>query len=360
MPRRYAFTLIELLVVIAIIGTLFVLLTVAAQGVRSATLNLQCKNHLRQLGAAMNAYHVAVGCFPITMTDRHEMGSGQCGTGFYSWRAFLLPYLDRHDVYDQINFDVAMTDDCSSEEGTFQSTHPNATAARAVVEVFLCPADAFRGETLVPGAWAGNDNYAFNMGWPAQSRGLAGERPKSKTNPYNGVFGITTANPKRSAAWHPVSAVTSRDVTDGLQYTAAISERLIHNYDHQKEDPRRHVFCGGSPGAHLQASLVEYCRQVDDPDEELSAGIGQAWISGWAVFGPGYMHLMPPNDRGCRDHGKTLEGGWWLSASSNHAGGVNVLMADGRVLWVDNSVHSEVWWAMGSRDGQEVQRLQED
>ena len=43
-----------------------------------------------------------------------------------------------------------------------------------------------------------------------------------------------------------------------------------------------------------------------------------------------------------------------LHASSNHPGGVNILLADGSVRFVKNSIGQTVWMSLGSRDGGEV------
>jgi prepilin-type processing-associated H-X9-DG protein len=43
-----------------------------------------------------------------------------------------------------------------------------------------------------------------------------------------------------------------------------------------------------------------------------------------------------------------------MTASSRHANGVNVLLGDGSVRFISNSVSLPTWRGLGSRDGGEV------
>ena len=83
----------------------------------------------------------------------------------------------------------------------------------------------------------------------------------------------------------------------------------------------------------------------------------------WEVGANGmtwFNTIVTPNSKqypwgDCRDQG----GGWpdestFANASSNHPGGVNVLMADGSVRFIKDTITTQTWWAMGTKDGNEV------
>jgi prepilin-type processing-associated H-X9-DG protein len=87
---------------------------------------------------------------------------------------------------------------------------------------------------------------------------------------------------------------------------------------------------------------------------------GYRWgggMMGYSMFNT----VMTPNGggqynwNGCRvDCCVQMQAAHYLPATSNHAGGVNVLSCDGSVKFVKNTIAYPTWWALGTRAGGEV------
>jgi prepilin-type processing-associated H-X9-DG protein len=309
---------------------------------------------------------------------------GNSGPGFTSFLLEVLPSIDLA-LYNSINRNVGIMDNnlgtnSSSNSGRYQpghtsmrisSSNPNARAAATIVPTFLCPSDNYlqRSEhaTHVGSAMPAPGNYAGNAGWPRSTTGIPGATIPSLSK-SNGAIGLHNPDTVVSAtirAWQ-TSSVQPKDFTDGLSQTALLAERRIVSLIATSEfnvhyDDNDLLIGGNTPaalvsgcGPAISGTLEEYAF-LATATAAFSRLQGRAWISGWAPFANTYMHACLPNRFNGHHHisNELGVGNYFNTASSQHAGGVNVCFADGRVEFILDSVENRVWWAMGSRNGGE-------
>src|SRR3954471_25093498 len=123
---RGGMTLVELLVVIAIIGALAALLFPAVQSAREASRRAECQNNLRQIGAALHAYHASHDQFPVGCIDKRVPKTNPNGKQL-AWSAMILSELGEAALARQVDFTLAY------------DSAGNSLAAATVVPTYLCP-----------------------------------------------------------------------------------------------------------------------------------------------------------------------------------------------------------------------------
>src|SRR5215208_3880924 len=104
--QRPGFTLVELLVVMAIIGVLVALLLPAVQAAREAARRGACQNNLRQIGAALHAYHASHALFPVGCIDKRVPKTNPNGRQL-AWSATVLAELGEPMLARQVDFTSA-------------------------------------------------------------------------------------------------------------------------------------------------------------------------------------------------------------------------------------------------------------
>ena len=319
-PRgRGGFTLIELLVVIAIIAILVAILLPAVQQAREAARRTQCKNNLKQLALATANYESTHAVLPLVGGDSYHC---------YSPQAQVLPFVDAANLHDVIDFDEPLI-----VFPPWQSPiNPLLVdVAKQQLPIFLCPSDSGNPMTVDDRGqeWAGG-NYLVNLG--------TGEDISYVTSrPSNGLF------------WRG-SSVRFRDITDGASNTLLMSESLFGDRGGDTatlvsvDRQLARTGMGGPPGAHTGASLAA------GPKTSFRGNRLQSWIRalGYTTCINGFL---PPNspEPDVAHHGDAI-----MAARSAHTGGVQASMADGRVLFVNDSVDLAVWRALFTRAGGEL------
>jgi prepilin-type N-terminal cleavage/methylation domain-containing protein len=289
MRNRKAFTLIELLVVIAIIGVLIGLLVPAVQRVREAASSVQCKNNLHQIGIALHNFHDSQHGFPagyVSSTDSvgHDTGPG------WGWGAYLLPYLEQDPVYQQIRFDLQISDPA------------NAVPRTQLMKVFWCPSEKFWGTFTV------NDGGGNPVCDVAYGSYVA----------CNGNLGVSDHAADNDGAFLRNRRFTVANIPDGLSSTLFVGERSTT------------MSFTTWTGAVTNGSVPS---QRDPAASELAPALVMSHC------GP---HL--PNNPLVTDAD---------AFSSNHIMGVNFLFGDASVHGINSSISTTVYDALATRDGNE-------
>ena len=351
-PAR-GFTLIELLVVIAIIAVLIALLLPAVQAAREAARRSQCTNNLKQIGLALHNYHSTHDKFPMGGSKGSD---GQGGTGSDPWaswsaQAQMLPFMEQTAIYNAINFNFEM-----ERNGGDLPTVVNSTAKNTIINSFLCPSDTNAGKQFT-------NNYHACVG---TSIGLGGQ-----TGDSSGMF----------AVWISFGI---RDATDGTSNTAAFAEALVgdgrgNGYGGSGNNPastyRGNGVGGatGNDGAYMYdassgvnlTTVTGYLQTCASKFNATSGNIQDLRGYRWGLGNTGsslYNHIQTPNGGqykfnicrlGC-NAGCNGDGSVSVPASSAHAGGVNIMLADGSVKFVKDTIAARTWYALGTKAGGEV------
>ena len=199
--RRTGFKLVELLVVIAIIGVVVALLLPAVQAARESARASQCKNSLKQLGAALHHYHDALRRLPPGWIAKQPDSVPGWG-----WTVALLPYLDQQGLAEsQLKTNLPIADSA------------NKLGRETVLSLLICGSDG-KTEVFTIGA---DDAPGVNVDGGTPLFKVA------RTN-YLGVFGteeIEDFPSTGSGVFFHNSRVAFADISDGLSNTIVTGER---------------------------------------------------------------------------------------------------------------------------------------
>lgn len=296
--QRGAFTLIELLVVIAIIAILIGLLLPAIQKVRESAARTQCGNNLKQVGLAMLNYHSAYNKLPQTANN----GNSCC---YGTWQMAILPFVEQDTMwamYQNYGNTVA--------GGPTYEQQSNLLEVSKRLSLFTCPSDIPNAPKS--GSYNGTKytitqhNYLVNVGNIDYSQGKDGVLPDQPAG-----LKFQGAPFSRSAQFALI------DILDGTSNTLMASEVN----QGQGQDFRGLTWWAEGSG------FTVYRTPNHKGFDYISNGSGA----------PGCVPTSQnPLNADCQSRASP---NWNVfTARSRHVGGVNVVLCDGSMRFVRNSI----------------------
>ncbi|MEN6493790.1 MAG: DUF1559 domain-containing protein [Thermoguttaceae bacterium] len=298
--REHGFTLVELLVVIAIIGILIALLLPAVQAAREAARRMQCTNQMKQLAISLHNYHDTFLAFPP---------GGRSAGNQLSWAVSILPYIEQKPLYDKFNFSL-------SGYGSY------AVLALNRIDTFFCPSGKVDRtpyeSTTNPATGATEQLYSIHY------YGVMG--PKGPIPQFNSTSSTTTPPNYQvylGAGGHGDYASQGilgrdttkrmRDIIDGTSNTFLLGELSWNGSDAFRSWVRG---CAGAAAAS--------CKNVTNS-----------------------INLIKFTGSNFND----------ISFGSQHPGGCLFALADGSVMFVQESINMDVYRATASCDGAETKTV---
>jgi prepilin-type processing-associated H-X9-DG protein len=319
-----------LLVVIAIIGVLVALTVPAVQMARESARRTQCINNLKQIGIAIQNYHDAVLSLPdgyIIMHCGNGQPFGDCPTGAIGEETNvmlgILPYLDQRPMYDGWNFLLPI-----ANSACYCAGNVNLTVRSIHLNVYQCPSDPL-------------------------PKGLISYRAVTGSNPYSiPAFDVYGDPRSPDGAFYSASAVAISEATDGTSTTAIFSERIQ-----------------GAGRGDLGKTLGAVSSLNFASGTACKPGLGAlAFTSQGMYYGGGYASYLTsftrrPNVKrpAClsllgpvNSNDYPIPEASFDGPSSMHSGGVNVLMLDGSIKFLTDTVNPKTWTALATISGNET------
>ena len=361
--NRRGFTLVELLVVIAIIGILVGLLLPAVQAAREAARRMSCSNNFKQIGIAMHNYHAAFKQLPVQLAgtggplfggDRYYNASDRTNNQMLSYLVGLMPQMEQQGIWNQISnpntVDLtnlgslrsppwpAMGPTPTDENNVSPSTNNRNTAYQpwmTEIPTLRCPSDPGIGLPAM-----GRTNYAACVGDATNYMDSGSYNSDLTFSDYRNVRFKAAAR----GVFRARAETKFRDILDGLSNTIAAGEIATDLGDRYATTLANTDT--SSNGIH--DNPID-CRDDLDPERprfwnpnvtRLAAanqGRGFRWANGNAIFSS-INTILPPNAELCVRFGAT---GWGIvPPSSRHQGGAHVLMGDGAVIFITDSIEA--------------------
>ena len=351
--RRAGFTLVELLVVIAIIGILVGLLLPAVQAAREAARRMSCSNNFRQVGIGLHNYHAAYKNLPMNRGGTYA-GSAQNNSFDLSWMVGNLPFIEQQGLWDRISNPFGFNRDGSTRTPPFPSMGPvpwdeNYQPWLTQVPTYRCPSDS----TQPTPTRVAFTNYSACAGDAFFEQAEAGIN-SSGVSQTDGTWGDESTERWARGIFRSRHFAKFRDVKDGLSNTIMCGENIVNDrtllaagtiiaadnaswdnppaYWQQYLDPERPQYINTDTSTGGLAA----CDPKPCYESNPNHGRGRRWPDGRPEFST-FHTITPPNSYNIqRWHGQAGA----YCAASYHQGGAHVLMGDGAVIFITDSIES--------------------
>ncbi len=309
--------------VIAIIAILVSLLLPAVQQAREAARKAQCQNNLKQLGLAMHNYHSQHKVFPSAGTL-----NGAEGSAFPA----LLPFLDEGALWERLSnpSNVDHQGNAASFDAFHRANDGNHPVWFTQLNVLLCPSDG----AAAPGANdRGETNYAMN--WGDNAAAVRDNNINKTRGMFNRGNNLGLKDARDGTVNTILFAEIGRNNGDRAYQGGYLREIDMGTYDEDAGGVGDPSLCltaatnANSPGRYPTKD-----GSGDPLDHRTDRG--DQWVRNQGHL-TGFNAILPPNGPSCTRDTNAGDNSV-ISAGSYHGGGVQAVMADGSVQFINETI----------------------
>ena len=310
-PNSNAFTLVELLVVIAIIAILIAILLPAVNSAREAARNIQCINHLKQIGLGFVNHESTHGHLPTGGWGHRWLGDADRGNGADQpggWAFNILPFVEENSVHEMGGGMIPSRKSALNKQRNETPVSIYNCPTRRAAETWKYvlghqPYNARASDAVARSCYAasGGDTFVDSSPGAGPASFEAGDLPGWRNE-------MARTNTISNGILSPGSTVPVGSIRDGLSKTYMVGEKYIN---------------------------VDFYTTGQDPGDNEATYIGENGDNNR------WTHSRPFRD--------TPGLVTWQVFGSAHFSGVNMCYCDGSVRLVEFEVDEELHRQAGNR-----------